>query len=332
MNSNEEFKIKLIYEISSNLNLNFYDQQRITDTLTTILVDYEVNKRVTDLVVSDITEKIVMFLQAKKIEGMSPNTIQNYFYTLRKLSTYFNKQVKDININDLRYFIQTECEGLSECTVNNKISYIQNFFKWLVYEEVIDKDVSKKLKRIKEPLKLRKPLTIEEIERLRVSCETSRDRAILEFLLATGCRVSEIKNINISDIDFSKNCVNVIGKGNKERIVYFNEKTRLYINNYIQERKGNNEALFVGIKKPYNRLGSRAIEKIINKIAIRADFDKAVFPHLLRHTFATQGLRQGANIYTIKFLLGHTSVMTTERYTEINTDNVKYEYNQNMIL
>ena len=332
MNSNEEFKIKLIYEISSNLNLNFYDQQRITDTLTTILVDYEVNKRVTDLVVSDITEKIVMFLQAKKIEGMSPNTIQNYFYTLRKLSTYFNKQVKDININDLRYFIQTECEGLSECTVNNKISYIQNFFKWLVYEEIIDKDVSKKLKRIKDPLKLRKPLTIEEIERLRVSCETSRDRAILEFLLATGCRVSEIKNINISDIDFSKNCVNVIGKGNKERIVYFNEKTRLYINNYIQERKGNNEALFVGIKKPYNRLGSRAIEKIINKIAIRADFDKAVFPHLLRHTFATQGLRQGANIYTIKFLLGHTSVMTTERYTEINTDNVKYEYNQNMIL
>ena len=332
MNSNEEFKIKLIYEISSNLNLNFYDQQRITDTLTIILVDYEVNKRVTDLVVSDITEKIVMFLQAKKIEGMSPNTIQNYFYTLRKLSTYFNKQVKDININDLRYFIQTECEGLSECTVNNKISYIQNFFKWLVYEEIIDKDVSKKLKRIKDPLKLRKPLTIEEIERLRVSCETSRDRAILEFLLATGCRVSEIKNINISDIDFSKNCVNVIGKGNKERIVYFNEKTRLYINNYIQERKGNNEALFVGIKKPYNRLGSRAIEKIINKIAIRADFDKAVFPHLLRHTFATQGLRQGANIYTIKFLLGHTSVMTTERYTEINTDNVKYEYNQNMIL
>ena len=89
MNSNEEFKIKLIYEISSNLNLNFYDQQRITDTLTTILVDYEVNKRVTDLVVSDITEKIVMFLQAKKIEGMSPNTIQNYFYTKKSAISAF---------------------------------------------------------------------------------------------------------------------------------------------------------------------------------------------------------------------------------------------------
>ena len=95
-----------------------------------------------------------------------------------------NKQVKDITINDLRYFIQTECEGLSECTVNNKISYTQNFFKWLVDEEIIDKDVSKKLKRIKEPLKLRKPLTMEEIERLRISCKDSRDRAILEFLLS----------------------------------------------------------------------------------------------------------------------------------------------------
>ena len=331
MNSNEEFKTKFIYDVSSTLNLNFDEQKKITDILSVILVDYEINKKVTDLAVSDITEKIVMFLQAKKIEGMSANTIENYFYTLRKLSIYFNKQVKDITINDLRYFIQIECEGLSECTVNNKISYTQNFFKWLVDEEIIDKDVSKKLKRIKEPLKLRKPLTMEEIERLRISCKDSRDRAILEFLLSTGCRVSEITNINISDIDFNKNCVSVVGKGNKERIVYFNEKTRLYINNYIQERKGDNEALFIGVKKPYERLGTRAIEKIINKIAIRANFDKSVFPHLLRHTFATQGLRQGANIYTIKFLLGHTSVMTTERYIEIDADNVKHEYHKHMI-
>ena len=103
------------------------------------------------------------------------------------------------------------------------------------------------------------------------------------------------------------------------------------LNNYIQERKGDNEALFIGVKKPYERLGTRAIEKIINKIAIRANFDKSVFPHLLRHTFATQGLRQGANIYTIKFLLGHTSVMTTERYIEIDADNVKHEYHKHMI-
>ena len=172
----------------------------------------------------------------------------------------------------------------------------------------------------------------EEVEKLRMACADVRERAILEMLLATGCRLSELIGMNIEDLNFKDNSIRVIGKGNKERIVFFNPRTKVHLDKYLENRKGNSEALFVGSRKPYNRLGSRAVEKIINKIATRAGFDKAVFPHLFRHTMASLGLQAGANIVAIQSLLGHSSVTTTERYAQNNLENVKHEYNQNMIL
>lgn len=332
MNHNEEFKRNLLIKLIDNVEINFKQQQIIEGILVELLQDYTVSKIETALTVSDIPEKVTMYLQAKRLEGLSDLTLKNYFYLLRKLAAFSHKQVKDINLNDLRTFLFQECEGLKETTMQVKVTYLQSFFKWLTDEEIIDKDPSRKLPRIRVPQRLRNALTIEEVEKLRMACADVRERAILEMLLATGCRLSELIGMNIEDLNFKDNSIRVIGKGNKERIVFFNPRTKVHLDKYLENRKGNSEALFVGSRKPYNRLGSRAVEKIINKIATRAGFDKAVFPHLFRHTMASLGLQAGANIVAIQSLLGHSSVTTTERYAQNNLENVKHEYNQNMIL
>ena len=332
MNHNEEFKRSLLIKLIDNVEINFKQQQIIEGILVELLQDYTVSKIETALTVSDIPEKVTMYLQAKRLEGLSDLSLKNYFYLLRKLAAFSHKQVKDINLNDLRTFLFQECEGLKETTMQVKVTYLQSFFKWLTDEEIIDKDPSRKLPRIRVPQRLRNALTIEEVEKLRMACADVRERAILEMLLATGCRLSELIGMNIEDLNFKDNSIRVIGKGNKERIVFFNPRTKVHLDKYLENRKGNSEALFVGSRKPYNRLGSRAVEKIINKIATRAGFDKAVFPHLFRHTMASLGLQAGANIVAIQSLLGHSSVTTTERYAQNNLENVKHEYNQNMIL
>ncbi|WP_343337256.1 Tyrosine recombinase XerC [Terrisporobacter petrolearius] len=327
----KELITRITIAIGTELNLNYTNQNKVMEILQNTLVDYTINKKETMITKSDITDKIVLYLQAKKIEGVADTTIQNYFYLLRKFSSFTTKQVRDININDLREFITLESKNIKQSTINMKITYIQNFFKWLVEEEIIEKDPSKKLPNIKVPKKLRNSLTIEELERLRLACETTRERALIEFLVSTGCRLSELVNINIEELNFNDNSVVVTGKGNKQRLVYFNEKTKLYIENYLNERRDSNKALFVYSKKPYSRLKNRGVEQIVHDIGERAKLDKSIFPHLFRHTFASIGLRSGINIVSIQTLLGHTSVMTTERYIDVSNENIKHEYYKHMI-
>ena len=328
---NRELITRLVISIGTELNLNCTNQNKVLEILESSFIEYNINKKETALTKSDLTDRIILYLQAKKIEGVTDATIQNYFYFLRKFASFTNKQVRDININDLREFITLESQGIAQSTINMKITYIQNFFKWLLEEEMIDKDPSKKLPNLKIPKKLRSSLSIEEVERLRLACKTTRERALIEFLVSTGCRLSEIVNINISQLNFNDNSVIVTGKGNKQRLVYFNEKTKLYIDNYLKERTDDNEALFIYDKKPYSRLRGRGIECTINRIAERAELDKSIFPHLFRHTFATMGLRNGVSIVSIQSLLGHTSIMTTERYIDVSNENIKHEYYKHMI-
>lgn len=332
MNYNEELKRNILIKLAENININFENQQTVERILVELLQDYTVVKNETSLTISDIPEKVTMYLQAKKLEGLSDLTLQNYFYFLRRLSEHTHKQVRDITLNDLRMFLYVECEGIKPSTANTKVCYLQSFFKWMVDEEIIDKDPSRKLPQVRLPKRLRNSLTIEEIERLRIACIDTRERALIELLFSTGCRLSEVIGINLEDLNYQDLSIRVIGKGNKERIVYFNTKAKVHIENYLRERPGNSEALFVTSKKPYARVGCRGIQLIINKIADRAGFDKSVFPHLFRHSMATLTLQNGASIITIQKLLGHCNVTTTEKYAETSMDNVKHEYRQSMTL
>lgn len=331
-NFNEKFIVKFANDATNNLKLNIDQQKILMDILYRNLQFYEINQTLIDPNNNDLDEKITLYLQTKKLEGLRDDTIRNTNYFLRELSKFIFKPVNQITTNDLRMFISAKSDKLKPSTLNNKISQLKSFFSWLQEEEYISGNPSKKLKGVKVPMRLRKSLTIMELERLRLGCKDNRDRALLEFLLATGCRVSEVVGTNIKDLDFSKNTLKVIGKGDKERIVCFSDKTKLYIMNYLEVRTDNNEALFVSKKKPYNRLGSKGLEKIIHNIAREAKFNKPIYPHLMRHSMASIGLQSGADITTIQHLLGHTNITTTQRYAATSFDNVKHEYNQCMTI
>ena len=178
---------------------------------------------------------------------------------------------------------------------------------------------------------MRKSLDLEELELLRDACITPRERCIVEVFYSTGVRLDELSEIDIEDINWTDNSIKVIGKGNKERIVYFSAKAKVYLKKYIANRwRFKDGALFIGSKKPYARLGHRAIQREIDKIAKRAGLTKNVYPHLLRHTFATQGLRSGASINVIHDLLGHESLDTTLVYAQTDIETAAYEYRKHI--
>ncbi|NFE73389.1 integrase [Clostridium botulinum] len=332
MNCNEEFVIKTIGKLTLEFNLNWEQQKIVRDCLYYSLYNYEVVSKEKSLIKGDMPEKILLYLSVKKLAGYSAATLKNYKYLLDKLSAFLNKPVTTITVNDIRMFLIIQGKGKKPSTINSMIFYIKAFFNWLESEDLITKNPVKKLEINKLPKRLRKALTLEELERLRIACKTNRERALLEFLFSTGCRVTETVDCNITDLNFNENILKVVGKGDKERIVCFGEKTKLYLKKYIYEdrRKDNDPALFVSEKFPYKRLSKRGIELIISKLGKRADFNKNIFPHLLRHTMATVGLQNGANLITIQQLLGHTDPATTQIYAQNSIENIKYEYKQHM--
>lgn len=328
MNCNEEFIVKVLGKLTLDFNFDLEQQRKIREDIYYSLYGYEVLALEKSLVKSDIEEKMMMYFQVKKLEGYSEQTLKSYYYILKKFATWINKPVTTVTKNDIRIYLAQNTEGLKPSTINSIIFTFKAFFRWLCDEEIILTNPAKNLSTTKLPKRLRKSLTVEEFEKLRLSCQTTRERCLLEFLFATGCRVSEVVSINISDLNMNDNTIKIVGKGNKERIVCFNDKTKLYINNYLKTRRDNNPALFISERFPFNRIGKRGIEVIINKISQRAGLNKAVYPHLLRHTMATLGYASGVDLTIIQNLLGHTSPATTQIYAEENLDNIKQQYKQ----
>lgn len=328
MNCNEEFVVKALGKLTLEFNLDLEQQRKVREILYLSLYNFQVTNIEKALVKSDIEEKVMYFIQVKKLEGYSEKTLKGYYRILMDFASVVNKPVSTVNKNDVRMYLARKAGHLKASTFNTLTYSIKSFFSWLESEEIIPNNPTKKLPVNKLPKRLRKSLTMEEIEKLRVASKTDRERALIEFLFATGCRVSEVVGVDVAHINFYNNSLRVIGKGDKERTVFFNDKAKFYIRKYLDTRPDNNPALFIGERKPYARLQQRAIEKIVEKIAKRTDLNKNIFPHLLRHSFATLGLQAGADITTIQHLLGHTSVNTSQTYAEQSIDNIGHEYKQ----
>ena len=216
-------------------------------------------------------------------------------------------------------------------TIGKKLNTLRSFFGFLVAEEIIRRDPTLKIKQPKEEKRIGKALTIEELEMLRESCQTIRQRAFLEIFYATGCRLSEMQQLNISDINMQSMSCRVIGKGDKEREVYFSFKAMYHLKKYLLSRKDNEPALMTTIRKPYRRLSPRAIQDEIKKIAKCAGIGHKVTTHVLRHTFATLTLNNGADIVAVQELLGHSSPDTTLRYARI-TDERKRDQHKRFLV
>ena len=267
------------------------------------------------------------FLDSKKLEGRSDNTLHYYRSTLAKLLSSFDKPLQNVTTNDVREWLLLYKEtGVSNTTVNNVRRIFSSFFGWLEAEEYILRDPMRRIHRVKEEYQIKKPFSEWEIERLRVHLKDSvRDRAMFELLLSTGMRLTELRGLNQGDVDFSEREIIVFGKGAKQRIVYFDERTSLFLNKYLESRDDDNPALFATINNPHERLGKAGIGTTVREWGRNTNIEN-VHPHRFRRTMATRALRAGMPIEQIQVILGHSSIETTRIYAKVNQDDVKYAH------
>jgi len=326
----EELIIKVLDRASE-----FISQSQITKlrlVLEAELYNYELQPAITALVpINSMPEKIMIFLASKKLDGRAKSTLESYKRYLIQFSQFIHKEPQDVTTMDIRMFLSTFAKrDVKNTTLATVIFTLKSFFAWLHAEEYIARNPMVKIQATKKNRDLRKALTSEELEMLRISCKSERDRAMLEFLYSTGCRLDEVVKLNKEDIGWNDDSVKVLGKGSKERVVYLNAKAKVYLWKYLSARKDNEEALFVSSKNPYNRLGHRGFEKVISALGKEAGLKQDIFPHLIRHTTATHMLQNGANLMEVQLYLGHDSSNTTQIYAKLDMEAIKISHKKHL--
>jgi site-specific recombinase XerD len=298
------------------------EEDKVLVRLEEILANYEIKRRTFKEIVNDLHEKIDAFISARKVEGLSEYTIEGYRIELGMFADFINKAVVQITTTDIRNYLASE-KSWKIGTIDRKLSVIKSFFGWLVREEMLLRDPTAKIKPPKKPKRLPKSLSIEELEIVRDSCKTLRERALIEVMYTTGCRLSEIQNMRISDINSQDMSMPVIGKGDKERIVYLSIKAMHQLRKYLNSRNDECEYLFVTERKPYRQLSRRAIQRIVDAIESKARITKSLTPHVFRHTFATLAMENGADLADVQHLLGHENPSTTLVYGHVSEERKK---------
>ncbi|WP_299090327.1 site-specific tyrosine recombinase/integron integrase [uncultured Metabacillus sp.] len=295
---------------------------KLSIRLEEVLSNYEIHRKTLKDIENDITDKIELFLSSRKIEGLTQKTLDGYKIELNQFANYVQKPVVQITTADIRKYLAHN-ESWMITTVDRKLSVIKTFFGWLVKEELLLRDPTLKIKAPKKPKRLPKSLSIEELEIVRESCKTLRERALMEVMYSTGCRLSEIENMKKSDINIQEMNARVIGKGDKERVVYLSFKSLHHLRKYLKIRDDDCEYLFVTERKPHRKMADRTIERIIDKIEARAGISKKLTPHVFRHTFATLAMENGADLADVQQLLGHVDPATTLVYSHVSEERKK---------
>lgn len=329
MNCNEELSVRIIGRLTlvlPELEKDLQKQIRIKEAVDEVIYKYNVLIKETSLITSDIAEKTQLFIAIKKLEGLSDKTLKNYYLFLEKLNQFYRKPCSTINTMDLRLFLKVYGEGKKATTINGYITYLKTFFTWLQNEEYIIKNPAAKLKFTKTPKIILEGYRADNLEKLRDSCLTTREKAFFEVLESTACRISEIKNIKIDDINWYERSIKVTGKGNKQRIVYFSSRAKLYIEKYLQERSGESEYIFIASKLPHNKMSVRSFQRMLKNIYKRSGVTERVHCHKFRRTQATYLLNSGMSLQGVQKFLGHESPETTQRYAQISQENLKNEY------
>lgn len=301
------------------------DLSKIRIAFSKVISKYTVQKIEENITSSDLEEKISLYLATKKLDGLSPVTIKTYRIELRVFSQHISKKVSDISTVDIRAYL-SKFPYLKNSSLGTKISILKSFFGWLASEDVIVKNPMTKIKTPKEGKRLPQALSYEELEITRESCKTLRQRALVELAYASGCRVSELMNLNRKDINWNEMTIRVIGKGDKERIVPISFRAIFHLKKYLKSRDDIIPAIFITEKRPYRRLSKRGIQREIAKIGKNAGFSKNLHPHVFRHTLATMLLNNGAELAFVQALLGHTDPKTTQRYANISTVHIIEQY------
>lgn len=275
------------------------------------------------------TEKALLeaFLAAKKVEGCSDKSLRYYYSTINNMLTIVGKTAKHITTDDLRQYLDAyqKKSNASKVTIDNIRRILSSFFSWLEEENHILKSPVRRIHKVKTGKTVKETYTDEALEIMRDSCETDRDLAMIDLLASTGMRVGELVKLNRSDINFQERECIVFGKGDKQRRVYFDARTKIHLMRYLENRTDSNPALFVSLQSPHNRLQISGVEIRLRVLGRKLGIAR-VHPHKFRRTLATMAIDKGMPIEQVQRLLGHQSIDTTLQYAMVNQNNVKLSH------
>lgn len=309
----------------------------VLEALDRVVDGYNITPKETGLSIAreEFPGLVKLYLVCKKMEGLSDCTLDNYSITLRVFFRHVWKAPGEVTTNDIRLFLyhyQKET-GVKPGSLDKYREYISRFFRWCHEEGYIPTNPAKNVGAIRYEEKPRVALTQVELEYLRAACVDIREKAIIEFLYSTGCRVSELSAVKLSDLNWFDKSVHLFGKGKKHRTSYLNAKAQVTLQQYLATRKDDEDFVFVTLRRPYRQISTAGIEKIVRQIAQRSSDAKVrqVTPHILRHTTATTALNSGMSIVEISKLLGHEKLDTTMIYAKTSSDSVKSGHQKHVI-
>lgn len=327
-------------EFVSKLDGKISDEalRTVLQELKVFTSNYDISQRETHVVPyqNNIPDCYRVYMVAKKIEGMSPESMKTYNFYLTDFFEHINRPFEQVTTNDIRiYLYETQKRtGISNRTLDGKRLVINTFMDWCWKEGYIPNNPCASIKPIKFEEKPREPLSNMELEIVRDACENYRDKAMIELFYSTGCCLSEMVNLKISDIDFTSKEVHLFGKGSKHRTSYLNAKAEYMLKKYFElERPKDSisDSVFVIFRKPYNEMHKGSIYARVKAIQKRSGIERSLFPHLLRHTMATDALNRGMNVAEVKEILGHENLDTTMIYAKISHDSVKFNHKRYII-
>lgn len=298
--------------------------KQLKQVMEQILFYYEITDAEVKQVEDDSNELMAMFIAAKRIEGCSEKTLKYYQTTIAAMITSLGKNVRHILTEDLRTYLtdyQSNHQS-SRVTIDNIRRILSSFFSWLEDEDYIIKSPVRRIHKVKTASSIKETYSDEDLEKMRDNCEELRDLAMIDMLASTGMRVGEMVLLNRNDINFTERECKVFGKGDKERVVYFDARAKLHLQEYLESRVDDNPALFVALRAPHRRLQIGGIEHRLREMGKRLNIPK-VHPHKFRRTLATMAIDKGMPIEQLQRLLGHQRIDTTLQYAMVKQSNVK---------
>ena len=324
-------KEKLILEISNAMTdiLSVEQLAKLNGVLLKTISKYTVSmgeQQAPSLATSNDT-LLQAFLSAKQVEGCSQPTIRYYRNTIKQLADNMPMRFTDYTTEDIRAYLAVfqQKHNATKVTVDNVRRIFSSFFSWLEEEDFILKNPVRRIHKVKTGTQVREVLSDESLESIRDTCNHPRDLAMIDLLASTGMRVGELVKLNREDINFTERECVVFGKGNKQRIVYFNARTKIHLQQYLNERSDQNEALFVSLNNPQKRLQISGVEVRLRKIGREANVPR-VHPHKFRRTLATMAIDKGMPVEQVQKLLGHVKIDTTMHYAMVSQNNVKLSH------
>ena len=321
-------KKTIINQIQTEMSgiLNNAQRQKLSEVLEHCFFNVEVIALGNENLIQSKSNQALKdeFLSAKQVEGCSERSVNYYRSTLDNLIKTLEKPFNQMETEDLRVYLSEyqKKNDASKQTIDNIRRILSSFFTWLEDEDYILKSPVRRIHKIKTMKQVKETYSDEALEKLRDNCKTIRDLALIDMLASTGMRVGELVKLNRVDVDFvNRECV-VLGKGSKERVVYFDARTKLHLQNYLNSRTDDNEALFVSLLEPHNRLEIAGVEIMLRKLGRSLEINK-VHPHKFRRTLATRAIDKGMPIEQVQKLLGHQKIDTTMEYAIVDQQNVK---------